>query len=79
MLRILRDITGATHIDLDTRSRTITMRDTPNISPLPASFIQQLGKGPAAKSCWRSRSSKSTATKARDLGITPPASEQLIV
>ncbi len=29
MLRVLRDITGGTRIDMDTRSRTITMRDTP--------------------------------------------------
>src|SRR6267378_8234434 len=42
MLRILREINGATRIDLDTRSRTITMRDTPEHLALAGELIQQL-------------------------------------
>jgi len=38
ILRVLRDITGATRIDLDTRSRTLTMRDTPERLALPVNL-----------------------------------------
>jgi Flp pilus assembly secretin CpaC len=41
LLRILRDITGATHIELDTRSRSITMRDTPDRLALAGEVLRQ--------------------------------------
>jgi Flp pilus assembly secretin CpaC len=41
LLRILRDITGATHIELDSRSRSITMRDTPDKLALAGEVLQQ--------------------------------------
>ena len=41
LLRILRDITGATHIELDTRTRSITMRDTPDRLALAGEVLQQ--------------------------------------
>src|SRR5260370_4949531 len=41
-LRILRDITGSTHINLDSRSHTITIRDTPEGLPRAAPLIEQI-------------------------------------
>ena len=41
LLRILRDITGATHIELDSKSRSITMRDTPERLLLAGRVIQE--------------------------------------
>src|SRR6266403_771463 len=66
ILRVLRDITGATRIDLDTRSRTITMRDTPERLALAGELILEIELLEVDRN------------KARSLGITPPASEQLI-
>jgi Flp pilus assembly secretin CpaC len=42
ILRVLRDITGATRIDLDSRSHTITMRDTPEKLALAGLLIDQM-------------------------------------
>src|SRR5437867_1698889 len=44
ILRVLRDITGSTHITPDARSRTITMRDTPEKLALASKLIQQVEK-----------------------------------
>jgi len=77
MLRIMRDITGATHIDLDTRSRTITMRDTPEHLALAGELIQQLERA-RGEVMLEIEILEVDRNKARDLGITPPASEQLI-
>jgi type II/III secretion system protein/VCBS repeat protein len=41
LLRILRDITGATHIELDSKSHSITMRDTPERLLLASRVIQE--------------------------------------
>src|SRR5262249_54927146 len=43
-LRILREITGSAHIDLDSRSHTITMRDTPERLALGDAAIQPVGR-----------------------------------
>jgi Flp pilus assembly secretin CpaC len=42
LLRVLRDITDSTHIELDTNSRSITMRDTPQKLALAGEIIQQV-------------------------------------
>jgi len=44
MLRVLREMTGATHIELDTRSRTITIRDTPERLAVAGELIRQVEK-----------------------------------
>jgi len=62
MLRVLRDITGGARIDIDTRSRTITMRDTPERLALAGQLIEQLERA-AVKLCWSSSSSKSIAIR----------------
>jgi len=77
MLRVLRDITGATHVDIDTRSRTITMRDTPERLALAGELIEQLEKA-RGEVMLEIELLEVDRNKARALGITPPASEQLI-
>jgi Flp pilus assembly secretin CpaC len=77
ILRVLRDITGATRIDLDTRSRTITMRDTPERLALAGELIQQLERA-RGEVMLEIELLEVDRNKARSLGITPPASEQLI-
>jgi type II secretory pathway component GspD/PulD (secretin) len=77
MLRVLRDITGATRIDLDSRSRTITMRDTPERLALAGELIQQLERA-RGEVMLEIEFLAVDRNKARALGITPPASEQLI-
>src|SRR5438876_4877924 len=44
LLRILRDITGGTRIDIYTRSRSITMRDPPERIALAGELIQHLDR-----------------------------------
>jgi Flp pilus assembly secretin CpaC len=77
ILRVLRDITGTTRIDLDTRSRTITMRDTPERLALAGELIQQLQRA-RGEVMLEIELLEVDRNKARSLGITPPASEQLI-
>ncbi len=77
ILRVLRDITGATRIDLDTRSRTITMRDTPERLALAGELIQQLERA-RGEVMLEIELLEVDRNKARSLGITPPASEQLV-
>ena len=77
MLRILREITGGTRINLDTRSHTITMRDTPERLALAAELIEQLARA-RGEVMLEIEFLEVDRDKARALGITPPASEQLI-
>src|SRR6267154_2386788 len=77
MLRVLRDITGGARIDLDTRSRTITMRDTPERLALAGQLIEQLERA-RGEVMLEFEFLEVDRNKARALGITPPASEQLI-
>jgi Flp pilus assembly secretin CpaC len=77
MLRVLRDITGGTRIDIDTRSRTITMRDTPERLALAGELIEQLERA-RGEVMLEIELLEVDRNKARALGITPPASEQLI-
>src|SRR5712692_2784100 len=73
MLRILRDITGGTRIDLETRSRTITMRDTPERLALAGELIEQLERA-RGEVMLEIELLEVDRNKARALGITPPAS-----
>jgi len=77
LLRILRDITGGTRIDIDTRSRTITMRDSPERLALAGELIQQLERA-RGEVMLEIEFLEVDRNKARALGITPPASSQLI-
>jgi Flp pilus assembly secretin CpaC len=42
VLRVLRDITGATHIEMDAHSRSITMRDSPEKLALAGQVIEEI-------------------------------------
>ncbi len=77
MLRVLRDITGGARIDIDTRSRTITMRDTPERLALAGQLIEQLERA-RGEVMLEFEFLEVDRNKARALGITPPASQQLI-
>src|SRR6266478_1340530 len=77
LVRVLRDITGATHINVDTRSRTITMRDTPQRLALVGELIQQLERA-RGEVMLEIELLEVDRNKARDLGITPPSSSSLI-
>ena len=71
LLRVLRDITDSTHIELDTNSRSITMRDTPQKLALAGEIIQQVERvrGEIMLDVQLLEVDKSTARK---LGITYP-------
>jgi tetratricopeptide (TPR) repeat protein len=77
LLRILRDITGTAHIELDSKSRSITIRDTPEKLALAGEIIQQVEKarGEVLLEIELLEVDRNTARK---LGITPPSSESLI-
>lgn len=75
-LRIVRDITGSTHLDLDSRSRTITMRDTPERLALAGALIQQIerARGEVLLEIELLEVDRNTAQK---LGVEPPSKAQL--
>jgi Flp pilus assembly secretin CpaC len=75
LLRILREITGATHIEMDTHSRSITMRDAPERLALAGEIIHQLEKA-RGEVMLDIELLEVDRNKARQLGITPPSSSQ---
>jgi hypothetical protein len=77
LLRVLRDITGATHLELDTRSRSITMRDTPERLAVAGQLIQEVEKarGEVLLDIELLEVDRATLQK---LGVTPPTSASLI-
>ncbi len=77
VLRIVRDITGSPHIDLDSRAHSITMRDTPERLALTGALIQQIerARGELMLEIELLEVDKNTARK---LGVEPPMSYRLI-
>jgi hypothetical protein len=69
--RVLKEITNSTHIELNTSSRSITMRDTPDKLQLAGEIIQQTERtrGEIMLDVQLLEVDKTTA---RNLGITPP-------
>jgi hypothetical protein len=76
MLRVLRDITGATHIEMDSRSRTITIRDTPEHLAVAGELIRQTerARGEVMLEIELLEVDRDTARK---LGIETPSKAQL--
>ena len=76
MLRVLREMTGATHIELDTRSRTITIRDTPERLAVAGELIRQVEKarGEVMLEIELLEVDRDTA---RNLGVQTPSKAQL--
>ncbi len=77
LLRVLREITGATHIELDSHSRTITMRDSPATLALAGGVIHQVEQARGEVMLEIELLEVDTNT-ARKLGITPPSTSRLI-
>ncbi len=75
VLRMLREITGATHIDLDSRSHTITMRDAPEQLALAAELIHQVDRA-RGEVMLEIELLEVDRNKAQQLGIRPPSSAQ---
>ena len=78
LLRVLRDITGATHLELDTGSRSITMRDTPARLELAGQLMKEVEKarGEVLLEIELLEVDRGAMQK---LGITPPSSTSLIL
>jgi len=76
MLRVLREMTGTTHIELDTRSRTITIRDTPERLAVAGELIRQVEKarGEVMLEIELLEVDRDTARK---LGVQTPSKAQL--
>jgi general secretion pathway protein D len=78
LLRVLRDITGATHLELDTGSRSITMRDTPARLELAGQLLKEVEKarGEVLLEIELLEVDRGAMQK---LGLTPPSSTSLIL
>ncbi|HEX2711682.1 MAG TPA: hypothetical protein VHM88_05590, partial [Candidatus Acidoferrales bacterium] len=77
ILRLLREIAGVTHIELDSRSRTITLRDTPENVALAAALVEELEQAPG-EIMMEIEILEVDRDVARRLGVTPPSSAKLI-
>ena len=77
ILRVLRDITGATHIELDSRSRSITMRDTPERLALADEVIREVERT-RGEVMLEIELLEVDRNKAHQLGITPPSGARLV-
>ncbi|HEX4380476.1 MAG TPA: FG-GAP-like repeat-containing protein, partial [Candidatus Acidoferrum sp.] len=75
LLRVLREITASTRIELDTGSRSITIRDTPEKLELAREIIDQVqrARGEVMLEIELLEVDKNKATQ---LGIAPPSSAQ---
>lgn len=76
-LRLVREIAGATHTELDTRSHTLTLRDSPATVALAAALIRELEQAPA-EILLEIEILEVRRDAARRLGITPPSTGRLI-
>jgi Flp pilus assembly secretin CpaC len=77
LLRALRDITGMTHVKLDARSRTFTIRDTPENVALGRALIEQVeqARGELMLDIELLEVDRNAAER---LGITPPSSARIL-
>jgi hypothetical protein len=77
VVRILRDIAGVTHLNLDPHNGTVTMRDTPEKLALVGELLPVLDQ-PSGEVMLEIQLLEVDRNKARQLGITPPSSMQLV-
>lgn len=77
LVRVLRDMTGATRITLDASSHSITMRDTPQRLALAGELISQVERA-RGEVLLEIEILEVDRNKARALGILPPPSLNLI-
>ncbi len=78
LLRVLRDITGATRLELNTGNRSITMRDTPARLALAGQLLKEVEKarGEVLLEIELLEVDRGAMQK---LGLTPPSSTSLIL
>jgi tetratricopeptide (TPR) repeat protein len=77
LVRVLKEMTGSTRIELDTQSRTVTIRDTPERLALAGEVIRQAEKA-RGEVMLEIEILEVDRNKARTLGILPPPSTELI-
>jgi type II secretory pathway component GspD/PulD (secretin) len=77
MLRILREITDSRHVQMDTRSHTISMRDTPGNVALARELIHQVEQA-RGELMLDIELLEVNRTAAENLGIVPPTSVQAL-
>jgi hypothetical protein len=73
LLRMVREIAGITRSDLDTRSRTLTMRASPQAIAVATELIENLEQ-PVSQMVLEIEILDINRTYAKQLGITPPES-----
>ena len=76
-LRLVRDITGITRSNLDTSSRTITLRASPQAVAVASDLIDDLQK-PTGGLILEMEVLEVDRNAARQLGITPPQTSQIL-
>jgi hypothetical protein len=76
LLRMVREIAGITRSDLDTRSRTLTMRASPQAIAVATDLIENLEQ-PVGQMVLEIEILDINKTYAQQLGITPPQSSQV--
>ena len=77
LARVLREMTGATRVELDTQSRAVTIRDTPEKLAVAGEIIRQAEKA-RSEVLLEIEILEVDRNKARTLGILPPSSAELI-
>lgn len=77
LLRIVRDISGSAHIQLNPANRSITLRDAPGTVALAGGLLEQAAKA-RGELMLDIMLLQVDRKKAVDLGITPPSSARLI-
>jgi tetratricopeptide (TPR) repeat protein len=77
LVRVLRDMTGSTRVELDAQSRVVTIRDTPERLALAGELIRQSEKA-RGEVMLEIEILEVDRNKARTLGILPPPSTELI-
>jgi Flp pilus assembly secretin CpaC len=77
LVRVLREMTAANHIQLNSQSRSVTIRDTPEKLALAGEIIRQAEKA-RGEILLEIEILEVDRNKARDLGILPPPSIELI-
>ena len=77
LLRLLREMAGVTHIELNASSRVITVRDSPERLALVGELIRQAEKA-RGEVLLEIEILEVNRNKARDLGLLPPSTAELI-
>jgi tetratricopeptide (TPR) repeat protein len=77
LVRVLRDMTGTTRIELDSQSHAVSIRDTPEKLALAGEVIRQTEKA-RGEVLLEIEILEVDRNKARILGLLPPSSAELI-